>query len=143
MFPTVGQQLRETRRILTDVVAPEVSGDYAAAALDDVLATLSVLETAWDQILPFLQWDNGQLAVLLGHSSVDADLAERIAVARATDPPDPLDFLAVHERNLELRALLAEVIGQLGPDASGVTAYVRERISRYPMTATSSLPKRG
>src|SRR5579862_6043516 len=101
MFPTVGQQLRETRRILTDVVAPEVSGDYAATALDDVLATLSVLETAWDQILPFLQWDNGQLAVLLGHSSVDADLAERIAVARATDPPDPLDFLAVHECNLE------------------------------------------
>ena len=61
----------------------------------------------------------------------------------ATNPPDPLDFLAVHGRNLELRGLLAQVIGQLGPDAPGVTAYFRERISRYPMTSTSSLPQRG
>src|SRR5579862_2738101 len=125
MFPTVGQQLRETRRILADVVAPEVSGDYAVAALDDVLATLRVLETAWDQVLPFLVWDNGQVAALLDQSAVDADLGDRIAAARATNAPDPLDFVAVHGRNLELRGLLAQVIGQLGPDAPGVTAYVR------------------
>jgi hypothetical protein len=143
MFPTVGEQLRQTRRILTDVVAPEVSDDYAVAALDDVLATLQVLETAWDRIMPFLHWDNDQVAALLDDSAVDADLAGRIAVARATDPPDPLDFLAVHGRNLELRALLCEVISQLGPDAYGVTAYLRERISRYPMTPSSSLPQRG
>jgi len=143
VFPTVGDQLRETRRILADVVAPEVRGDYAVAALDDVLATLRVLEGAWDRVLPFLHWDNAQTEHLLDRTDVDADLAERIAAARAAGPPDPVDFAAVHRRNLELRALLAEVVGQLGPDASGVTAHLRDRIARYPMTATSSLPQRG
>jgi|HubBroStandDraft_4_1064222.scaffolds.fasta_scaffold395740_2 hypothetical protein len=143
MLPTVGDQLRETRRILADVIAPEVSGDYAVAALDDVLATLQMLEGAWDKVLPFLHWDNDQTARLLHQSAAGGALADRIATALAVSPPDPVDFVAVHGRNLELRALLAEVVRQAGPDTPGVTDHLRERIARYPMTATSGLPKRG
>jgi hypothetical protein len=143
MLPTVGDQLRETRRILAEVIAPEVTGDYAVAALDDVLATLQMLEAAWDKVLPFLQWDNDQTARLLEHSAVDAALADRIATTLAVSPPDPVDFAAVHGRNLELRALLADVVRQAGPDTTALTQHLRERIARYPMTATSGLPKRG
>ncbi len=115
MLPTVGDQLRETRRILTEVIAPEVSGDYAVAALEDVLATLRMLEAAWDKVLPFLHWDNDQTARLLGQSSAGGALADRIAAALAVSPPDPVDFVAVHGRNLELRALLADVVRHAGP----------------------------
>jgi hypothetical protein len=132
MFPTVTDQLRELRRVLNDVVMPEVSGSYAADTLASALSTLKMLEGAWDRVVPFLLWDNEQLAGLL----VDDD-------PEAVDP-DPSDFTAVHLRNLELRGRLAAFIR----DSSGavpseaLTGYFRQRIARYPFASTVSLPTR-
>jgi hypothetical protein len=126
MFPTVTDQLRELRRILHDVVRPAVSGSYAEDTLSSVLATLKMLEGAWDRVVPFLLWDNEQLSALLG------DDAER---------PDPSDFTAVHERNLELRDRLAKMVAD-GPEPAPFVAYFRERIARYPFTSTVALPRK-
>ncbi len=158
MHPTVTEQLREIRRVLAEVVMPEVGGDYAREALQAALATLGMLEGAWDRVLPFLRWDNERVAQLLSeldgvaaHAGptglLDDRMAGRIAAAISADPPDPTDFAALHRRNLELRALLAEAVPALvactgGVPPEPVVAYVRERIDRYPFTGTAALPGR-
>jgi hypothetical protein len=126
MFPTVTDQLRELRRILNDIVMPELSGSYAQDTLSSALATLKMLEGAWDRVVPFLLWDNEQLSCLLGD-----DVA----------PPDPTDFIAVHDRNLELRDRLATSVRD-GLGSAPLLAYFRERIARYPFTSTVTLPTR-
>ena len=150
MYPTVSDQLREIRRVLASVVQPEVSGEYARETLSAVLATLRMLEGAWDRVLPFLRWDNDQVARVLGEVAAGAgpELAGRIARVLVAAPPDPTDFEASHRRNLDLRALLVDAMPTL-PEAAGgglpapLVAYVRERIARYPFSATASLPARG
>jgi len=126
VFPTVTDQLRELRRVLDDVVMPEVSGSYARDTLTSALATLKMLEGAWDRVVPFLLWDNEQLSRLLGDDA---------------DRPDPSDFTAVHQRNLELRDALARMV-QDGREPAPLVAYFRERIARYPFTSTVALPTR-
>ena len=44
MHPTVDEQLREARRILEEVVEPEVQTDYPADTLRAVLSALQMLE---------------------------------------------------------------------------------------------------
>ena len=126
MYPTVTDQLRELRRVLNDVVMPELSGSYAQDTLSSVLSTLKMLEGAWDRVVPFLLWDNEQLSILLGDD---------------TELPDPSDFTAVHEHNLELRDRLARTVRD-GLETAAMVAYFRERIARYPFASTVALPKR-
>ncbi len=131
MFPTVTDQLRELRRVLADVVMPEVTGSYATDTLSSALATLKMLERAWDRVVPFLVWDNEQLIGLLGD-------------AGAADRPDSSDFGAVHERNLALRERLATTVRDFPDEVAtdALTAYFRQRIARYPFSSTASLPTR-
>ena len=129
MYPTVTDQLRELRRVLNDVVMPEVNGSYAQETLSSVLSTLKMLEGAWDRVVPFLLWDNEQLSSLLGGD------------APAATPSDPSDFAAVHQRNLELRDRLSKTVRD-GPETGPLLAYFRERIARYPFTSTVALPTR-
>ncbi|HEY2301019.1 MAG TPA: hypothetical protein VGH66_03965 [Acidimicrobiales bacterium] len=135
MYPTVTDQLRELRRVLNDVVMPEVSGSYARDTLSTAMATLQMLEGAWDRVLPFLLWDNEQLTALVGE------------LEPQSEPPDPSDFTAVHRRNLDLRDRLAGRIrdGQEvgpAPPIAALTAYFRARIARYPFASTVALPTR-
>jgi hypothetical protein len=126
MYPTVTDQLRELRRVLNDVVMPEINGSYAIDTLSSVLSTLKMLEGAWDRVVPFLLWDNEQLIGLLGDDG---------------PAPDPSDFTAVHLRNLELRERLATAVRD-GSDPAPLVAYFRERIARYPFASTVALPTR-
>jgi hypothetical protein len=149
MYPTPSDQLREIRRVLGDVVLPEVAGAYARETLEAALATLGMLEGAWDRVLPFLRWDNDRVAELLVElgPAVDADLAGRISAAASAARPDPADFDASHRRNLDLRGLLATAVPTLAASAGGglpepLVAYIRERIARYPFSATAVLPTR-
>jgi hypothetical protein len=135
MYPTVTDQLRELRRVLNDVVMPEVSGSYARDTLSTAMATLHMLEGAWDQVLPFLLWDNEQLTALVGEPDPQSE------------PPDPSDFTAVHRRNLDLRDRLAGSIREApargdAPPTAALTAYFRARIARYPFASTVALPTR-
>jgi hypothetical protein len=148
MHPTVSQQLREVRRVLRDVVLPEVNGAYARETLSAALGTLGMLQGAWERVMPFLRWDNDQVVQILAAVAGDTpdELASRISTALAAGPPDPADFDATHERNLELRGLLAEAVPALtgadGTPTPALVTYVRERMARYPFSATVALPGR-
>jgi hypothetical protein len=98
-------------------------------------------------VLPYLTWDNAATLALLESLGEGAGSADGAGIAdRAREvtggPLDALDAGAVHARNLELRALLAEAVRGLRPAEvgggpasearAGVAAYVRERIARDP-----------
>lgn len=64
MRPTPGEVIAGVRRILRDVVAPEVSSDYARAELRSVLAVLGQVD--WDDGPLRVLQDNNDLRALLG-----------------------------------------------------------------------------
>jgi hypothetical protein len=136
MFPTVDEQLHQIRRILTDIVAPEVQSSYPADTLREVIASLEMLERGWDQVLPFLAWDNQQTVVLLSEALplIDGELAARIQAATTAPAATTAD---AHRRNLELRALLADAVPRLTGHPEPyrrVTDHLRQRLARYPFT---------
>jgi len=142
VHPTVDEQLREARRILEEVVEPEVQTDYPADTLRAVLSALQMLEGAWSEVLPFLHWDNEATAALLDaalHHDVAGDLGARIRVSLARPPADATDVEAAHRRNLELRALLTEVVPwtfrwDTGAVDATIVDHLRERARRYPFS---------
>ena len=62
MRPTIDEQLHALRRILTDVVAPEVTAKYPSDILQSVIANLGELEANWSRWVAYLAWDNEHLA---------------------------------------------------------------------------------
>ena len=57
MRPTITEQLDGLRRILEEVVAPEVKDPYPADILAGVCATLETLAVGWSEVPAFLRWD--------------------------------------------------------------------------------------
>ena len=147
MHPTVDEQLDGIAR-LVDQAAGRLPEQFDAATADRLrtaAGTLRRLAAGWSGVLPYLTWDNAATLALLeslgdlceGRADGLGDRARAVASA----PLDPLDAAAVHARNLELRALLADAVRALPPpDGSGpasaaraaVAAHVRERIARDP-----------
>ena len=145
MHPTVSEQLAGTCRILEDVVAPEVTGAYAADVLRGLVKNLRMLETRWAAVLPFLRWDSSQTAALLRRArpAVPSPLAERIRAATAAPAPDPVDVGAAEEHNDLLRGLLSEVLAVLDPGAEdyrAIAGHLSTRNSRYPMRMVPDTP---
>lgn len=149
MRPTISEQLAGIRRILLDVVSPEVQGAYPADMLRGIVANLEMLERSWTDVAPFLAWDNDGTARVLAVVApvVDSDLAGRIATVLDAPVPDPLDANALEARNTELRAVLADAIAVLAdggePSAAAygdVRAHLRERIERFPLTLSAPMP---
>jgi hypothetical protein len=147
--PTIGETLRGIRRILAEVVAPEVRAPYPAETLHAILTDLEVIERSWDRVLAFLHWDNAAMAALLGaiEPLVDPQLAAHVRAMSAAGPVDGLAFDAVNARNEEMRALLAAAIPQLAVGGertaaayARVRAYLREHMDRYPMILRSVSP---
>jgi hypothetical protein len=143
MRPTFEEQLHGIRRILADVVAPEVTAPYPADMLRGALAALDTLERALPALAPFLEWDNDAMTRLLTR----------------VDPHHPLvaapaqgDVTALNARNEAMRSALAEAVPRMARDAASdeataalyadLRAHLRERMDRYPFTATASLPAR-
>lgn len=149
MRPGVSDTLAGIRRILDDIIAPEVREGYPTQVLRGVVKNLAMLENAWVGVLPFLQWDNDATAALLDDAAeyVDAGLASRIAQSREHDT-DLLSATAMEERNAALRGLLAEVIPQLmhrdhAADVQRrVTEHLIERMNRYPFSMAVAAPTR-
>lgn len=147
MRPTISEQLRQTARLLEDVVAPDLTSEYSARVLRGLVKNLRMLETSWDQVVPFLQWDNEETSKLLDASThiVPAALAARLA-ARPSELPDPLDACAVQKHNYTIRGLLSEAISEIDPasdhDSSvrnAITTHLKKRTSRYPMRMVPEL----
>jgi hypothetical protein len=126
--PTLTEFAANMRRILEDVVAPEVSAPYPAHMLRGVIANLEVIEKSWDSVLPFFEWDNAAMRTLLEQAG--QQLPEPAAAGGR-----PFDD--AYALNTELRALLARAIPKLeegSPLRAAVGAHLAERARRYPLT---------
>lgn len=143
MRPAFEEQLRGIRRILAEVVAPEVSAPYPADMLRGAIAALDTLERALPALAPFLEWDNDACRKLLARVDPEQPVV---------DAPPPGDLAALNAHNEALRAALAGAVPRLARDAASdpdaaaqyddVRAHLRARMDRYPFTATASLPAR-
>lgn len=126
MRPTVSEQLSGLRRLLSEVVQPEVSDPYAADVLAGALTTLDLLADAWARVPSFLRWD----IVSTG------EVLDLVGVARPALPDDLLDLEALHECHRRTRELLVEAMPQVleRPEAgTAVVQLFRDRVARYPI----------
>ena len=120
MRPTIDEQLHALRRILTEVIAPEIVAKYPSDILQGVIANIGELEANWSRWLRYLAWDNEQLALLLAQSrpKVSADLASHISDALASAPDDAYDYRGMCSQNEALREGVALVVRDARADAS-------------------------
>jgi hypothetical protein len=138
MRPTIDEQLHAVRRILTEVVVPEVAAKYPSDILQGVIANLGELEANWSRWLRYLAWDNEQLALILGSAQprVSATLSTVIDDALASAPDDAYDYGGMCSHNEALRAAVALVIrdaradGSLADDAQRIHHHLEDGIRR-------------
>jgi hypothetical protein len=138
MRPTIDEQLHALRRILTDVVAPEVTAKYPSDILQSVIANLGELEANWSRWVAYLAWDNEHLAGVLMQvrPKVSAAVSAQIGDALAGAPDDPYDYGAVCVHNEALRAAVTAVIrdarsdASLADDATRIHRHLEEGIRR-------------
>lgn len=105
MRPTVGESIAGIRRILTDVILPEVTSPYATWRADEVVGALQALETRWAEVYPLLMEENDDLHVLFSGALPLLDQAQD---ARPST---------------ELRTLQRRIREQVGREASGDRKY--------------------
>ncbi|HUP76241.1 MAG TPA: hypothetical protein VM282_24620 [Acidimicrobiales bacterium] len=138
MRPTIDEQLGALRRILSDVVAPEVTAKYPSDILAGVIANLGELEANWSRWVGHLAWDNEHLAGVLAQArpKVSASVSAQIGDALAGAPDDPYDHGAVCAHNEALRAAVVAVIRDsrtdvsLADDATRIHRHLEEGIRR-------------
>jgi hypothetical protein len=144
--PDVSEQLDGLRRILEEVVAPELHDPYPIDILGGVCATLETLSSGWREVPAFLQWDAEMSAALLRQvltSGVDMPdaLDDELRAVGLEDPPDAADLTALEARHLRVRQALANAIplvmeqGELRELRTYLAAHLRERSERYPLKA--------
>jgi hypothetical protein len=133
--PTITEQLRQTRRILQDEIAPYIAEKHPAQILGYLLGNLHTLEDSWSRVLPFLHWDNTATVTLLrdlsGH--VGPELAADIEKTSSAIAPDVLDVHEVERRNVALRDLLRRCVNECSEaDLEPTRAHLVERSKRFP-----------
>jgi hypothetical protein len=145
--PGMTDQLTGIRRILHDIIAPELREGYPSQVLRGVVKNLSMLEGAWTRIVPFLEWDNAATADLLRDArphlgAVLTGHVDRMSKDGITDgSPEALE-----RRNDELRSLLADVIRELadedqaGEVRESIKRHFVERSLRYPFRMAIAAP---
>lgn len=146
MRPDVGEQLEGLRRILEEVIAPELHDPYPLDILGGVCATLETLSSGWREVPAFLQWDAEMSAALLRQvlTSVvelgDA-LDDELRAVVFEEPPDAADLTALEARHVRVRQALANAIplimdrDELRELRTYLAAHLRERAQRYPLKA--------
>lgn len=140
MRPSVTEQLEGLRRILEEVVAPELNDSYPRDILAGVCATLESLAAGWQQVPSFLDWDTRASAALVAGLRSD--------VTEAVESADPLDIAQLEARHRESRAALEAAIptiaerDDLGELRTRVAAHLRERAERYPLKTVWRPPLR-
>lgn len=140
MRPTIDEQLRQTCRILEDVIAPALSADHASEVLRSLIANLRMLESCWHGILPFLRWENDTVEALLRETGGLTAMNDEPDAAQ----PDPFDVKAMSAYNDRLLALLEQrIIGSTAADPAldAIRVYLMERASRYPMRSVLPTPQ--
>jgi hypothetical protein len=144
--PSITEQLNGLRRILEEVVAPELQDPYPADILAGVCATLETIAEGWARVPAFLMWDAEATTVLLADlrqtagPTLDHGLASDIAELLKTPPPEASDITALEAHHRQARALLERAVPtiaerpELGELYTRLAALMRERGQRYPLT---------
>ncbi|WP_436774599.1 hypothetical protein [Yinghuangia sp. YIM S09857] len=168
MRPTPTEQLASARRILGELVAPHVAGEYPAALLAGVIDALGVLERGWEEVPRFLVRDTERLRELLaeqgkaleaagsaGPIGDHGELLGEIASFVATQIPDATELRALgthHERGRELLVRAVPALADADPIAnsasmaatwSGSEALLRyfdDHIREFPLRPAPRVP---
>ena len=122
MRPSITEQLAGLRRILAEVVAPEVTAPYPAEILGSVIGALEALSANWARIPDYLAWEIGSIQSIL--------IAARHELP--TDMPASLE-----ERQARLSSLLVQAQPVIAADRNGeayrlMIAFFRERAQKFP-----------
>jgi hypothetical protein len=137
--PSVTEQLQGLRRILEDVIAPELTDSYPRDILAGVCATLETIAEGWQQVPAFLDWDARESAALVARLDFRSQGGE---VTETVEPADPYDLVQLEVRHRESRAALENAIPAIAvsEDLDGLRTdlaeYFRERAARYPLKMT-------
>ncbi|HTJ63315.1 MAG TPA: hypothetical protein VL899_05850 [Alphaproteobacteria bacterium] len=135
MRPTITEQLDGLRRILAEVIAPEVAAPYPAEILGGVIGALDALRTNWARIPGYLEWEIRSIRTILAAAKVE------------TPPDDPRELKALEDLQIQLSGLLVAAQPAIVADADGdayrlMIAFFRERTRRYPFSMTARPPKK-
>jgi hypothetical protein len=149
MRPTVTEQLAGISRILSEIVAPEVTSAYPADILRGAIAALNALGASWVKIPAFLAWDIAATADVLRAALplLAAPLADEVRVALSS-PADSADWAVLEGRQERLRGLLVGAIPVIQAEPEGeayrlMTALFRERSERFPFQLSTQPVKKG
>ena len=132
------EELRGLRVALENVVAPEVRAPYPSDVLATVVAALERLERGWSTVPVALREESTELDELLAAAQavVAPGTGAAIADALAQPEPDWLDSAAARAHYVTRRALLVEVVRELGPDGGSahelwarVVAHLRAHLA--------------
>jgi hypothetical protein len=123
MRPTITEQLDGLRRILAEVVAPEVTAPYPAEILGSVIGALDALSANWARIPNYLAWE--------------IESSRSILAAAGIEPPQDLDSASLEEQQVRMSGLLVQAQPAIAADKDGeayrlMIAFFRERAQRFP-----------
>lgn len=145
MYPTPSEQLQAVRHLIERVQAGEELTAESAQLLTDAARLLRRLERSWPRRMPFLVDDSRRVLAMLSELRPNLPtLEEEIAAATERPPPDGPD--AAHQRNLELRDLLARAVHALPDDADGdagrarIAEHLRRRLLADPALNRDPIP---
>ena len=150
MRPTITEQIGGLRRVLAEIIAPEVTSAYPAEILGGVIGALDSLQASWVTIPTFLRWDIRATAALLDAALplLAADLAADILRATAETPADITDWAALEVHQMRLRGLLARAVPAITENPDKTDAYpkmialFRERSERFPFSMAARPAKK-
>jgi hypothetical protein len=135
MRPTITEQLDGLRRILAEVVVPEVTAPYPAEILGSVIGALDALRRNWASIPAYLEWEIRSIRTILAAANVQAPA------------DDPHELRALEEMQIRLSGLLVgaqpAIIAEPGGEAYRLMiAFFRERAQRFPFAMAARPPKK-
>ncbi|MCU1428309.1 MAG: hypothetical protein JWL83_2309 [Actinomycetia bacterium] len=127
MRPTVSEQLAGIRRILAEIVLPQITDAYAAEVTSGLLGTLDLLSASWVDVPRFLRWDCERASAVL----------ESVGISPPNPPDDPLDLVALELHHREVRGELERAMPVLLECETARVQLVelfRERADRFPLS---------
>lgn len=120
MRPTLSEQIEGARKVLVELVAPQVEDPYAKEQVTYAAAALEHAAVRWSHILPDLVADVRALEEVLGVEP---------AVLEEAVPGVP-DLAAAEEYHRGLRARLTDEIVAAAEPPPAVRAYLSDSIER-------------
>jgi hypothetical protein len=123
MRPTITEQLDGLRRILAEVVAPEVTAPYPAEILGSVIGALDALSANWARIPDYMAWEIASIRSILAAAGIE--------------PPADMDSATLEDRQVRMSGLLVKAQPAIAADRNSeayrlMIAFFRKRSQRFP-----------